>query len=93
MNKEGEEFLILGSKIYSSLKNNEFFLNFQPKLDIKTNKVIGAEALIRWISNGEFVPPDKFIPVAETTGFIDEIGEFVLKEALKSINIIKNEGH
>jgi len=88
MNKEGEEFLILGSKIYSSLKNNEFFLNFQPKLDIKTNKIIGAEALIRWISNGEFIPPDKFIPVAETTGFIDEIGEFVLKEALKSINII-----
>lgn len=91
MNKEGEEFLILGSKIYSSLKNNEFFLNFQPKLDIKTNKVIGAEALIRWISNGEFIPPDKFIPVAEATGFIDEIGEFVLKEALKSINIIKHE--
>lgn len=91
MNKEGEEFLTLGSRIYSGLKNNEFFLNFQPKLDIKTNKVIGAEALIRWISNGEFIPPDKFIPVAEATGFIDEIGEFVLKEALKSINIIKHE--
>lgn len=91
MNKEGEEFLTLGSRIYSGLKNNEFFLNFQPKLDIKTNKIIGAEALIRWISNGEFIPPDKFIPVAETTGFIDEIGEFVLKEALKSINIIKHE--
>jgi EAL domain-containing protein (putative c-di-GMP-specific phosphodiesterase class I) len=66
-------------------------LNFQPKIDLKTKKILGAEALVRWVSDGKIIPPDEFIPVAEDAGFIDELGIFVLKEALKSIKIIQKE--
>ena len=91
MSIKGKKFLILESKIFNGLKNSEFFLNFQPKIDLKTKKILGTEALVRWVSDGKIIPPDEFIPVAEDAGFIDELGIFVLKEALKSIKIIQKE--
>ena len=69
-----------------SLERNEFYLVYQPKYEISSNIIIGFEALLRW-DNSEFrgINPDEFIPVLEQTGLINEVGMFVLDNALKSI--------
>ncbi|MGS0729970.1 EAL domain-containing protein, partial [Shewanella sp. 0m-11] len=68
-----------------ALKNNEFLLHFQPKLDIKTGEVIGCEALIRWQKDGRLISPISFIPVAEETGIIIPIGRWVIEQTCKTI--------
>jgi diguanylate cyclase (GGDEF)-like protein len=66
-----------------ALENNQFELHYQPQVDIKTNKVIGAEALIRWHHPTlGFISPVEFIPIAEETGFINELGDWIINEAL-----------
>ena len=69
-----------------ALIRDEFELFYQPKVDGKTNEIIGAEALIRW-HHKEFgvLLPDEFIPIAENNGFILKIGEWVIKQACKDI--------
>jgi diguanylate cyclase (GGDEF)-like protein len=65
-----------------ALENNEFVLHYQPKLNIKTGKIYGLEALIRWKSkDNQLLYPDSFIQLAEETGLIAPIGEWVLREA------------
>jgi diguanylate cyclase (GGDEF)-like protein/PAS domain S-box-containing protein len=65
-----------------AIKNKEFVLHYQPQIDLSENKIVGAEALIRWKhpSMG-MVPPMSFISVAESCGYIVEIGEWVIQEA------------
>lgn len=67
-----------------ALVRGDFRLNYQPQMDIRNGQVVGAEALIRWRDPemGE-VRPDRFIPVAEETGFIVAIGDWVLAEAVR----------
>ena len=68
----------------NALKNKEFFLMYQPQINIKTNEVYGFEALIRWQSKElGLVPPYKFIGITEETGFIVSLGEWILKTACK----------
>ncbi|WP_166484713.1 EAL domain-containing protein [Clostridium cuniculi] len=65
----------------NAIKNKEFRLVYQPKFDAKTKKVVGAEALIRWIKlDNSTVFPNEFIPVAEKTGFITFIDSYVFRE-------------
>lgn len=73
----------LESNLVDALKNRELSLNYQPLFCLKDNKVIGAEALLRWNSPilGN-VPPDQFISLAEHNGQINEIGNFVLHTAI-----------
>lgn len=67
--------------------NKEFLsIVYQPQIDLKTSKVIGVEALCRWINNNNFVPPDVFIPLAEQSGLIFSLGEFVLNRALSDLH-------
>jgi len=70
----------------SALENNEFNLFFQPKVSVKTNEVISAEALLRWKhpTKGN-IGPGVFIPLSESTGFIIRLGQWVVEEACKSI--------
>ena len=68
----------------SALKNREFVVYYQPKYSLTTNEMIGAEALVRWISPSEgFMPPGKFIPVFETNGFITELDKYVWEEVCR----------
>jgi diguanylate cyclase (GGDEF)-like protein len=70
-----------------ALKNNELVLNFQPLLDLSTGKVFGCEALVRWQHPIlGMVPPMEFIPIAESTGTILPIGEWVFKTACLQLN-------
>ncbi|QQN36060.1 MULTISPECIES: bifunctional diguanylate cyclase/phosphodiesterase [Rahnella] len=66
----------------SALKNKVFVSHYQPLVDLKSEKIIGFEALARWeISAGKFIPPSKFIALAEDTGAITELTEYLLREA------------
>ncbi len=84
MNTNVVEHLHLISGIRTALQKDEFKLYYQPQFDLKSERIIGAEALIRW-KNPELgmIPPNKFIPVAERSGQIHEIGAWVIDEACR----------
>ncbi len=84
MNTNVIEHLHLISGIRSALLKHEFKLHYQPQFDLRTGQIVGAEALIRW-QNPELgiIPPSKFIPVAERSGQIHEIGAWVITEACR----------
>lgn len=69
-----------------AIHNNEFTLHYQPKMELETSEIVGMEALLRW-NNKElgFVSPAEFIPVAEDTGMIIPIGEWVLRTVCKQL--------
>jgi diguanylate cyclase (GGDEF)-like protein/PAS domain S-box-containing protein len=74
--------------IRTAFKNDEFILYYQPKINMKTNKVIGLEALIRWIHPQKGVlPPAVFLPIIEQHSLIIELGEWVIKTVLNQLSI------
>jgi diguanylate cyclase (GGDEF)-like protein/PAS domain S-box-containing protein len=82
MNERASERQSLESGLRHALEREEFVLHYQPKMDLVTETVTGAEALIRWRQpGGEVVLPRDFIPLAEQCGFIVPIGRWVLREA------------
>jgi EAL domain-containing protein (putative c-di-GMP-specific phosphodiesterase class I) len=86
MNRNALERVEMEQDLRLALKNGEFELHYQPKLCLTTNTVIGAEALIRWRHPRHgLLSPDKFIPLAEETSLIIEMGEWVIREACRQI--------
>jgi diguanylate cyclase (GGDEF)-like protein/PAS domain S-box-containing protein len=85
LQSEQEDRVRLETDLRSAIASKQFHLVFQPLINAKTQKLIGFEALIRWNhpSRG-FVPPNVFIPVAEETGLMPTIGEWVIDEACKA---------
>jgi diguanylate cyclase (GGDEF) domain len=93
MNKDAVEYALMQEQLRRAIRNKEFQLYFQPQIDMKSNNIIGAEALVRWQhpSYG-LMAPGRFIPAAEQSGLIVQIGEIVLNEACKQGAIWHSEG-
>ncbi len=78
------ETTLFTNRLFKSLQNKEFFLEFQPQISCNTGNAAGIEALLRWNSDGkQRVAPDRFIPLLEQTGLIYDTGLWVLQETLQ----------
>lgn len=87
------QHLLLQASLSRAITSNELVLDFQPKVDLQSGRIVGAEALVRWQrpEHGTLAP-DSFIPVAEETGLIVPLGEWVLNEACKALNTLAKAG-
>ncbi|MHB8121632.1 MAG: EAL domain-containing protein [Desulfuromonadaceae bacterium] len=84
LNQKAVEHLSIESGLRRALDEEEFYLCYQPKMDINGTDIIGMEALVRWRRPGHgVVPPDRFIPAAEENGLIVRLGTYVLQEACR----------
>ncbi|WP_312516374.1 EAL domain-containing protein [Massilia sp.] len=78
----------------NGFQHGQLFLDYQPQVDLATNRPFGAEALLRWrLDDGRLVAPDRFIPIAEYSGLIVEIGEWVLRQACAELMRLRAAGH
>ena len=94
MGVEIRERVRLMHALRSGFARGELFLAYQPQIDLASRRPFGAEALLRWrTEDGRLVPPDRFIPIAETSGLIIELGAWVLREACAELMRVRAAGH
>lgn len=87
-------FQQIDSELSKALDADELMLYFQPRVTLESKKIVGVEALLRWRrADGTMVPPDQFIPIAESTGLINKIGLWVLRVAAKRQMELKAAGY
>ena len=93
MNAAAVERLMLKSKLRRALERDELEIRYQPKVDLRNGKIIGAEALLRWRLPGHGdIPPSHFIPLAEETNLILDIGEWVLNRVCLDYRQMQSKG-
>jgi len=83
----GREKLELESALHKAIERNELVLHYQPKIDVRSARMVGVEALMRWQRGATLVPPADFIPLAEETGLIVPLSEWALREAARQAKI------
>lgn len=94
MNKAVIQRVDIEMRLRKALENNELSLHYQPKFNLKSGQVSGFEALLRWYdANDVLTSPEEFIPIAEETGLIFSIGEFVIESACQELNHWRSLGH
>lgn len=92
MSVQAWERLSMENQLRRAIKNREFVLYYQPQLSLETGEIIGVEALIRWHHEGQLIGPNVFIPIAEQTGMIIDIGDWVLQAACEQARAWQLEG-
>ncbi len=94
LNTDANRLILLDSEMRKAIESKEFILHFQPKVNIKENRIIGFEALVRWKSEKlGFVSPAEFIPYAEETGLIIPISEIIIEKACEELVNLRNAGY
>ncbi len=92
MSKKAFERVVMENSIRTALENNEFEMYYQPQINTKTKKIVGAEALIRWNHPSlGIVSPSKFIPISEESGQIVEIGKWIIYQVMKDTSSFKKD--
>jgi PAS domain S-box-containing protein len=88
-----DKLFVLERDLKKAIQEEHFFLHYQPKIDTKTKEIVGAEALIRW-NHPELgiLPPNEFIPLAEESNLIIDLGDWVIEAVCKQIKLWKEEG-
>jgi EAL domain-containing protein (putative c-di-GMP-specific phosphodiesterase class I) len=90
MNAAAVERLMLKSKLRRAVERDEFVVRYQPKIDLRDGRVVGAEALLRWRLPGHGdIPPMQFIPLAEENNLISAIGEWVLERVCMDFRALR----
>jgi len=91
MNQNLARRLAVEEQMHSGIDKNEYTVVYQPKVRLSDEIIVGFEALLRW-NNSELddINPEEFIPIAEQTGFIDQLGDFVFHQAAKDIQTINH---
>jgi diguanylate cyclase (GGDEF)-like protein/PAS domain S-box-containing protein len=90
MNAAAVERLMLKSKLRRAVERDEFVVRYQPKIDLRDGRVVGAEALLRWRLPGHGdIPPSQFIPIAEENNLISAIGEWVLERVCMDFRALR----
>jgi diguanylate cyclase (GGDEF)-like protein/PAS domain S-box-containing protein len=90
MNAAAVERLMLKSKLRRAVERDEFVIRYQPKVDLRDGRVVGAEALLRWRLPGHGdIPPSQFIPIAEENNLISAIGEWVLERVCMDFRALR----
>ncbi len=93
MNARGHELLALEADLRRALEHKEFLLYYQPQVDLRSNRITGIEALIRWQHPVRgLLPPADFVPLLENSGMIIPVGEWVLRQACKEYRIRREAG-
>ncbi|HEY0846361.1 MAG TPA: EAL domain-containing protein [Noviherbaspirillum sp.] len=93
LDRRAEEILAIEARLKNALGQGDLQLHYQPVIDIKNGRLIGAEALLRLSDNaGEPLGPDRFIPVAEASGLIAQLGEWVAAEACRQHDTWRSQG-
>jgi diguanylate cyclase (GGDEF)-like protein/PAS domain S-box-containing protein len=93
LNEMAVNQLQIENSLHEAIQNDELQLHYQPKIEVATGRIAGFEALLRWNSARlGFVPPDKFIPVAEQSGQMDAIGDWVLYSACQHLRAWMDKG-
>lgn len=83
----------LEANIKRAIEDDAFTLFYQPRIDLATNDVVAAEALLRWFHPDRgYIPPGRFIPVCEEIGVIDQIGMLVFRQACQQMNLWRRDG-
>ena len=81
----GREKIELESHLHKAIERDELVLHYQPKVDVRAARMVGAEALMRWQRAGVLVPPGDFIPLAEETGLIVPLSEWAVRQAARQV--------
>ena len=94
LSKEAQNRVIIESDLHQAIENNEFILYYQPQINSETKKVLGAEALLRWNHPQKgMIMPLTFIPIAEASGQILDMGKWIIGQAMRDMKTWKNKGY
>jgi diguanylate cyclase (GGDEF)-like protein/PAS domain S-box-containing protein len=93
LNADARNKLALENELRRALLQNELTLHYQPKVDLRSGRIVGAEALSRWrLADGNWISPAQFIPIAEKSGLILDLGNWVIEQSCKQIRMWLNGG-